>query len=692
MKIRVKLTALPIIAFLLPLVGGIFYVRSTARSYYEKQVGILYLTIAQDMEDALDRNVMGQMHNLENWIGMFDVAARMESGGQVPFDLDAVLEMESRWTTLTPDDEPLKSILNNPLADLLLRFQQLNPLFAEVMLTDRSGRLIAATNPTSDYWQADEAWWVNAAEGMDMEPGWSHSIIYDASAGVQAMDIAMPVRNGDGDFLGVVKGSLDAMEVLRRLAPDPWNTEISRDILFQDGRLFARLNMGSGSAELPERVSEEAFKRLTEGGVECRKADLFPGTSSLAVCLPVGVDDAEIYGNPTGPLIYVLVHREYASAMAPVSRVIRELTWQGSVLMMVIAVLSYLISTTWLSRPLGRLRKAAMSLGEHVQLQKQGRSDELYDSLREVEISLTQLKAIRTRDEIQELAQVFTLMGGRVLNFHRQMERELVRATEEINEDLIMAREFQEALLPDQYPQIPEPAGSEAYTLRFRHIYRPAQSVSGDFFDISAISKHTARIVVADVMGHGARSALMTAILHALIADTPKDDDSPEPLLQRMNEEFYAIGQRTGDMVFVTAVHLIIDTRRREIRYALAGHPSPLVLDHASGRVYPLVSDDATTPAAGLIGDTLYSGSEYRLEKPQTLLLYTDGVTEARNPGGQEFGLTRLMQLAADYLADGGTGSLPAFVLEHLETFMDAAVAGDDICMVSIDINDARTK
>ena len=692
MNIRLKLTLLPIIAILLPLLGGIYYVRSAARTYYEQQIGVLYLTIAKDMGDALERNVIGQMHHLERWISLFGIVQQLEALKAPPVDPQAIAETEKRWPSLQATDQPLRSILNNPMAEQLVRCQKVNPLFVELMLTDSSGRLVAATNPTTDYWQSDESWWIDAAEATGLESAWAHSILYDDSAGVNAMDIALPIRSEAGDLLGVVKGSLDAIEVLRQLEPDPWNEEIIRDILFHDGRLFARLNARRTGEPLPKRVLEEAFSCLLASGEMCEKVELYPGHTSLAVCIPVGIDPHSLTADESHSGIYVLVHHDYASAIAPVTQVIHDLTVNGSLLVVFIAILGYALSTCWFARPLSKLRHAALLIGEHFQHQQQGRGAELHQSVRDVEQSLAQLGSIQTHDEMQDLAEAFTGMGSRVLNYHRQLGRELARATEEINEDLVMAREFQEALLPESYPQIPAPSGRDAFNLAFSHIYRPAQSVSGDFFNISEVSKHSVRVVVADVMGHGARSALMTAILHALISDTAKNDGDPSHLLERMNEEFYAIGQRTGDTIFVTAIHLIIDTHRRTIRYAVAGHPSPLIIDHASCAVDLLIPEDQSTPAAGLLPGTAYHGLELNLDKEQTILLYTDGVTEARNPQDEEFGSNRLIQAVKECCAAGRKTALPKYVLEILESYMDTALAMDDICLVAIDISRARKR
>ena len=137
---------------------------------------------------------------------------------------------------------------------------------------------------------------------------------------------------------------------------------------------------------------------------------------------------------------------------------------------------------------------------------------------------------------------------------------------------------------------------------------------------------------------------------------------------------------------------MIIDTHLRTIRYAVAGHPSPLVVDHGSGAVEPLISEDQPTPAAGLLPDTVYPGMEYAIEKPQTLLLYTDGVTEAQNPKEDEFGTQRLIRMVESYCREQSRIGLPEYLLEGLDSFMDTSVALDDICLVSIDIGRGSKK
>ncbi len=111
-------------------------------------------------------------------------------------------------------------------------------------------------------------------------------------------------------------------------------------------------------------------------------------------------------------------------------------------------------------------------------------------------------------------------MTSRVLRYQRELESEVAAKTSVIREDLEMAREFQHAMLPSQYPEVPPPAVNNPLRLKFAHFYQPAATVGGDFFDLIELDENSAGILIADVMGHGARSALITAILRALVRNS----------------------------------------------------------------------------------------------------------------------------------------------------------------------------
>ncbi len=157
-----------------------------------------------------------------------------------------------------------------------------------------------------------------------------------------------------------------------------------------------------------------------------------------------------------------------------------------------------------------------------------------------------------------------------------------------------------------------------------------------------------------------------------------------------MNREFYAIGSRTEETLFVTAVHMIIDVCEGTICYASAGHPAPLLLDHDTGVVVPLQTAGRQDAAVGLFRDVAYNNHTLPISGNQTVVLYTDGVTEAMNVKGEEFGMAGLVEAITHAHRDNEHGQLPAYILENIETFMNTAPTMDDICLVSVEITRPR--
>ena len=114
-------------------------------------------------------------------------------------------------------------------------------------------------------------------------------------------------------------------------------------------------------------------------------------------------------------------------------------------------------------------------------------------------------------------------------------QQELNTKNEQMEGDLYLAREVQMAMLPTQWPEITGDAAGRKITLQFRHRYESAGVVSGDFFHVLKISETSVGIFICDVMGHGVRSAFVTAVLRALAEEMRALGDNPGELLTRVN-------------------------------------------------------------------------------------------------------------------------------------------------------------
>ncbi|MFI5335723.1 MAG: PP2C family protein-serine/threonine phosphatase [Opitutales bacterium] len=280
------------------------------------------------------------------------------------------------------------------------------------------------------------------------------------------------------------------------------------------------------------------------------------------------------------------------------------------------------------------------------------------------------------------------------LERHR-LEEQLARSTAELRRqntqleaDLTMAREVQQALLPQRYPAFPARAEPGRSRLQFCHRWIPSHKVAGDFFTVFPVSGTTAGVFLCDVMGHGVRAALITALLRGLLREQQALAADPGAFLGELNRQLKALLERAGDLVFVTALYLVADASTGVVRLANAGHPAPLHLQRRRGPVVPLGAADGAGPALGLIPDSTYQTGIHPMEEGDALLLFTDGVYEVEGAvEGEEFGVERLREAAAAALAQPSPLLMDS-LLTAAQGFRPAGTDGalaDDVCLVTLD-------
>lgn len=291
---------------------------------------------------------------------------------------------------------------------------------------------------------------------------------------------------------------------------------------------------------------------------------------------------------------------------------------------------------------------------------------------------------------------ILGLVGiDRDITERKEAEEKLARYNVELKEkneqheaDQRMAREIQQALLPHQYPSFPHTASPNESALRFCHSYRPTELVGGDFYHILPLSDTEAGVFICDVMGHGVRSALVTAILRALVEELIPVAHDPGQFLGEINRALAAILTRTGTLMFATAFYLIVDVGRNEIRFANAGgHPAPLHIRRDAHVVEPLPlgAQQEPGPALGLLEDSEYSTCVSDLAVHDVLFLFTDGLFEVEGSNGDYYdqdrlfaAVTKRMDLPPERLFDE--------LLVEIQSFSTRRKFMDDVCLVGIEV------
>lgn len=267
-------------------------------------------------------------------------------------------------------------------------------------------------------------------------------------------------------------------------------------------------------------------------------------------------------------------------------------------------------------------------------------------------------------------------------------QAELRKKNEMMEDDLRMAHEIQQAILPQQYPTFPHAASPDESLIRFCHRYHPTGQVGGDFFNVLPLSDAKAGIFICDVMGHGVRSALVTAMVRAMVEELKWTASNPGELLTRINRDLRTILKQTGTPLFTTAFYLIADLESREFIFANAGHPKPFIIHRDSGKVEMLQSADGKSrPALGLFEESTYPNWKISLTPGDAVMLYTDGLYEIESAHGDQYS-PQMLQVTVEKHARKPCAELFDALLHDIQKFSGSHEFADDVCLVALEIAD----
>lgn len=262
-----------------------------------------------------------------------------------------------------------------------------------------------------------------------------------------------------------------------------------------------------------------------------------------------------------------------------------------------------------------------------------------------------------------------------------QLAALLQQKNQSYEEELTLAREIQQALTEQDFPEIRAGAASLEFACR----YVPASDLAGDFFQVIQLRPDCAGILICDVMGHGVRSALVVAMMRGLLEKQSSQTTEPGAFLSNLNDGLTAILERAGVTMFATAFYGIIDLGARTLSYACAGHPGPVV-DGPEGVRQLATQRDEKGPGLGLVKQAVYPTITVPLQSVTRMILFTDGVLEVEDPKGVPFFETRLMETIDGHSAEPLQKTLDGIISSVL-AFSKTGRFDDDVCMLGIGID-----
>lgn len=269
-----------------------------------------------------------------------------------------------------------------------------------------------------------------------------------------------------------------------------------------------------------------------------------------------------------------------------------------------------------------------------------------------------------SEEDLELLVSLASVAGLHLRNLALALEAAERRRLEQ---ELALARRIQMTLLPDRLPELP---GWELYGGNI-----PSRGVSGDYYEVLTRGEgHECILMIADVAGKGMAASLLTVSLQALSTGPIEDGLPPDEICARLSRQLY---RRTPPEKYATAFLGILEPATGRLRYTNAGHNPPLIL-RASGVAEELGS---TGVPLGLLPQAPYRSDETTLASGEILVLYTDGLVEAEDPDGNEYGLERLKAICLRHRNEPCPG-LAHVMTRDLEDFARGVPFADDRTLV----------
>ena len=251
---------------------------------------------------------------------------------------------------------------------------------------------------------------------------------------------------------------------------------------------------------------------------------------------------------------------------------------------------------------------------------------------------------IKSEDEIGSLSNNFNNMAQTIEEYSENLEylvdvrtkelnianAELLETNNQMKKELKMAQRIQEAIIPKAFPSMEN--------VDFCGMYIPMESLGGDYYDVFKISENKIGMVIADVCGHGVPAALITTMAKVSFNSNSRDDRTTKDIVHNVNNELFNI---IGNMEYLTAFFCIIDTDKKTLQYTNAGHPEILII-RKNGEIIKL---NQNGPVIGFLKDLEFECETVEIIEGDRIVLYTDGVIEARNDDNELFDIDRFRSI-----------------------------------------------
>jgi sigma-B regulation protein RsbU (phosphoserine phosphatase) len=361
----------------------------------------------------------------------------------------------------------------------------------------------------------------------------------------------------------------------------------------------------------------------------------------------------------TGSFYLAAADMDLGQVQSALRHILIEAAGLGLAILAIICLLSYLLLRRMLS-PIGKLITYTENLST---------SDfELLESQR------TELSRIAKAqpDEVGGLAREFVEMVDK-LEVYVEDLKETTAAKQRVEDELKIAHDIQMSFLKQTFPPFPECPDFDLFAT-----IDPAKEVGGDLYDFSLIDNEHLIISIGDVSDKGVPAALFMAVTMTLLKQaTQRQELDPADALRQINT---ALAQGNESFMFVTFFLGVLNLRTGELRYSNAGHNPPVVI-RSRGESTQIPMPDGLV--LGVMPDAMYSTAKLHLSNGDSIVLYTDGITEAMSPQREIYTEERLLRVT-ESLAGSTPTELAQRIVDSVKSHVAQAPQSDDITLLTL--------
>jgi sigma-B regulation protein RsbU (phosphoserine phosphatase) len=269
-----------------------------------------------------------------------------------------------------------------------------------------------------------------------------------------------------------------------------------------------------------------------------------------------------------------------------------------------------------------------------------------------------------------ELLDAFASLAA--ISIERAREHQEILEKRKLEEELSIARRIQKTFLPDKHPEMP---GFDISGINI-----PSEKVGGDYYDFIPIIENQVGIAIGDVSGKGVPAALIMASFRASLIAEIRNNYAIRSIMFKVNNLLF---ESTESDIYVTAVYGVLDTKNRIFTFTNAGHNAP-IFRRADGRMEYLLEGGM---ALGTFENSKYEERPLSLSSGDLIVLYTDGVTEAKSETEEEFGTKRLKQVIKDSHRLSAS-EIQNSIYQAIKDFTGNLPQADDLTMIVIKVRE----